>query len=141
MSTTLAVVFLEVPGEWKDEIFPLALLSMTKAIPLFNITVAQRLKEVAELLHSQGSNPFRVLAYQHAAQTLEQLKRPIDDLVRAEGLEGLQKLPGIGESLARAIRELVLRGRLPMLERLNGAGKPLGHYSRNREKTAPPPPS
>ena len=97
---------------------------MTKDIPLFNITIAQRLKEVAELLHSQGSNPFRVLAYQHAAQTLEQLERPIDDLVRAEGLEGLKKLPGVGESLARAIRELVLRGRLPMLERLRGETEP-----------------
>ncbi len=97
---------------------------MTKDIPLFNITIAQRLKEVAELLHSQGSNPFRVLAYQHAAQTLEQLERPIDDLVRTEGQEGLKKLPGVGESLARAIQELVLRGRLPMLERLRGETEP-----------------
>ena len=97
---------------------------MTKDIPLFNITIAQRLQEVAELLHSQGSNPFRVLAYQHAAQTLEQLERPVDDLIRAEGLEGLKKLPRVGESLARAIRELVLRGRLPMLERLRGETEP-----------------
>jgi DNA polymerase/3'-5' exonuclease PolX len=97
---------------------------MTKDIPPFNTTIAQRLKEVAQLLHSQGSNPFRVLAYQHAAQTLEQLERPIDDLVQAEGIEGLKKLPGVGESLARAIRELVRTGRLPMLERLRGETKP-----------------
>jgi predicted regulator of Ras-like GTPase activity (Roadblock/LC7/MglB family) len=97
---------------------------MTKNIPLFNITIARRLQEVAQLLHSQGSNPFRVLAYQHAAQTLEQLERPIDDLVHAEGIEGLKKLPGIGESLARAIRELVRTGRLPMLERLRGETEP-----------------
>jgi DNA polymerase (family 10) len=97
---------------------------MTQHIPLINTTIAQRLKEVAQLLHSQGSNPFRVLAYQHAAETLEQLERPIDDLVRTEGLEGLKKLPGVGESLARAIRELVLRGRLPMLERLRGEAEP-----------------
>ena len=97
---------------------------MTKDIPLFNITIAQRLKEVAQLLHSQGSNPFRVLAYQHAAQTLEQLERPIDDLVHTEGIEGLKNLPGVGESLARAIRDLVRTGRLPMLERLRGETEP-----------------
>ena len=95
-------------------------LAMTKYFPLINRAIAQRLKEVAELLHSQRSNPFRVLAYHHAAQTLEQLERPIDDLVRAEGLEGLKKLPGVGKSLARAIRELVLKRRLPMLARLRG---------------------
>lgn len=97
---------------------------MTQHIPAVNRTIAQRLKEVAELLHSQGSNPFRVHAYQHAAQTLEQLEQPIDDLVRTKGVEELKKLPGVGESLARAIRELVLRGRLPMLERLRGEAEP-----------------
>jgi DNA polymerase/3'-5' exonuclease PolX len=97
---------------------------MTKDLPPINTTIAQRLKEVAQLLQSQGSNPFRVLAYQHAAQTLEQLETPIDDLVQAEGIEGLKKLPGVGESLARAIRELVRTGRLPMLERLRGETEP-----------------
>ena len=98
--------------------------SMDKDIPPINTTIAQRLKEVAQLLHSQGSNPFRVSAYQHAAGTLEQLERPIVDLFQTEGMEGLKKLPGVGESLARAIRELVLRGRLPMLERLRGETEP-----------------
>ncbi len=97
---------------------------MTPNIPPVNRTIAQRLKEVAELLRSQGSNPFRVQAYQHAAQTLEQLEQPIDDLFHAEGLEGLKQLPGIGESLAQAIRELVLRGKLPMLDRLRGETEP-----------------
>ena len=97
---------------------------MSQIIPPVNRTIAERLKEVAELLHSQGSNPFRILAYQHAAETLEQLERPVDELVHAEGIEGLKKLPRVGESLARAIRELVLRGRLPMLERLRGETEP-----------------
>lgn len=97
---------------------------MAQDIPRVNRTIAQRLKEVAELLHSQGSNPFRIQAYHHAAQTLEQLEQPIDHLVRTKGLEELKQLPGIGESLARAIRELVLRGRLPMLERLRGEAEP-----------------
>jgi len=94
-------------------------------IPELNREIAQRLKEVAQLLHDQGSNPFRVQAYRHGAETLEQLEKPIDDIFRSEGLEGLQHLPGIGESLARAIRELILHGRLPMLERLRGEADPL----------------
>ena len=97
---------------------------MATDIPHINITIAQRLKEVAQLLHSQGSNPFRVLAYQQAAQTLEQFERPIDALVRTEEIEGLKKLPGVGESLARAIRDLVRTGKLPMLERLRGETEP-----------------
>lgn len=97
---------------------------MATDIPHINITIAQRLKEVAQLLHSQGSNPFRVLAYQQAAQTLEQFETPIDALVRTEGIEGLKKLPGVGESLARAIRDLVRTGKLPMLERLRGETEP-----------------
>ena len=94
-------------------------------IPALNREIAHRLKEVAELLHDQGSNPFRAQAYRHAAQTLEQLERPVDDILHAEGVEGLQKLPGIGESLSRAIRELILNGKLPMLERLRGEAEPV----------------
>jgi DNA polymerase/3'-5' exonuclease PolX len=94
-------------------------------IPPLNREIAHRLKEVAELLHDQGSNPFRAQAYRHAAQTLEQLERPVDDILHAEGVDGLQKLPGIGESLSRAIRELILTGKLPMLERLRGEAEPV----------------
>ena len=98
-------------------------------IPPLNREIAHRLKEVAELLHDQGSNPFRAQAYRHAAQTLEQLERPVDDILHAEGVDGLQKLPGIGESLSRAIRELILTGKLPMLERLRGEAEPVSLFA------------
>lgn len=94
-------------------------------IPELNREIAQRFKEVAQLLHDQGSNHFRVEAYRHGAETLEQLEQPADEIFRSEGIEGLQALPGIGESLARAIREIILHGRLPMLERLRGEADPL----------------
>jgi len=94
-------------------------------IPDLNWEIAERLKEVADLLHNQGSNPFRVQAYRHAAHTLEQLVTPIDHLLRSEGLEGLQKLPSIGESLSRSIQELILTGKLPMLQRLRGEVEPV----------------
>jgi DNA polymerase (family 10) len=44
----------------------------------------------------------------------------LTEVVHEEGIEGLQKLPGIGDSLARSIHTLVTTGRLPMLERLRG---------------------
>jgi len=87
---------------------------------ILNVEIAQRLREVAALLQEQGANPFRLQAYRHAADTVQRLDRPAAEIVKAEGMEGLRKLPGIGESLARSIRDLIVTGRLPMLDRLRG---------------------
>lgn len=92
---------------------------------LLNAEIAQRLLEVAQLLHDQGANPYRVQAYRHAAETLRHLGQPVAEILKTDGLEGLQRLPGIGESLARSIRDLVLTGRLPMLDRLRGEADPV----------------
>jgi hypothetical protein len=48
----------------------------------------------------------------------------VDEVLRDGGLEGLKELPHVGETIARAIRELVTHGRLPMLDRLRGEGDP-----------------
>jgi DNA polymerase (family 10) len=89
-----------------------------------NLPIAARLEEVAALLEQQGANPFRVDAYRNAAQTLRRLERPASEILAMEGLEGLDRLPGIGPILARAIRTLAVTGRLPMLERLRGESDP-----------------
>ena len=88
-----------------------------------NFRIARRLEEVAEILASQGANPFRVQAYRHAADTLRHLPRPADEIFRQGGEPGLRKLPGIGERLARSIATLLITGRLPMLDRLRGKGE------------------
>lgn len=85
-----------------------------------NFRVARRLEEVAQLLGEQRANRFRVQAYLNAAETLRRLDQPVSDILEREGEEGLRKLPGIGESLGRAIATLVLTGQLPMLHRLRG---------------------
>ncbi|MFQ5961021.1 MAG: helix-hairpin-helix domain-containing protein [Candidatus Methylomirabilales bacterium] len=92
---------------------------------LLNVEIAQRLREVGRLLREQGANPFRVQAYRHAAETLLRLGRPVRQILQTEGMEGLRKLPGIGETLARAVRDLTVTGRLPMLERLRGEADPV----------------
>lgn len=86
-----------------------------------NAAVAARLEELAELLELQRANRFRVEAYRRAAETVRGFDRPVAGLLRSEGIEGLERLPTIGPSIARAIRDLVETGRLPMLERLRGA--------------------
>src|SRR3954470_1170387 len=90
-----------------------------------NNEIARRFDEVATLLNEQDDNPYRVQAYRRAAQTLRQLRQPVTEVVQAEGEAGLRKLPGIGEGLARAIVELLLTGRLPILDRLRGEHDPV----------------
>jgi predicted flap endonuclease-1-like 5' DNA nuclease len=90
-----------------------------------NLEVAARLDEVARLLRDQGANRYRVDAYRSGADAVRRLQRRVSDILRDEGLDGLERLPGIGPSLARAIRALVETGRLPMLERLRGETDPI----------------
>ena len=92
---------------------------------LLNVEIAQRLREVGRLLQEQGANPFRVQAYRQAAEILLRLDRPVSQILQSEGMEGLRKLPGIGETLARAVRDLTVTGRLPMLDRLRGEADPI----------------
>jgi hypothetical protein len=91
----------------------------------FNTGIAKRLEEVAELLEEQHANPFRVRAYRHAAETVRWHDRSMKDVLEAEGMEGLRRLPGIGESLARSIHDLVISGTLGMLQRLRGEADPV----------------
>lgn len=90
-----------------------------------NRDIADRLEEAAWLLRDQGADPFRVNAYLRAAKTARHWPEPLDQLFRDRGLDGLEELPGVGPSIARAIRELITRGRLPMLDRLRGAADSL----------------
>ena len=90
-----------------------------------NETVAGTLSAVADLLEDQGANEFRVRAWREAAAAVRALGRPAGDVLRDDGLEGLDAIPGIGQAIARAIRELVETGRLGMYERLLGESDPL----------------
>jgi hypothetical protein len=90
-----------------------------------NLDVAARLDEAAALLKEQRANPYRVQAYRRAAETVRALDRPVAYLIEAEGIAGLDALPGIGASLARAIVQIVATGRMPMLTRLRGEADPV----------------
>ena len=87
---------------------------------LTNAEIAERLEQVAGLLEAQDANPFRVRAYRAAADRIRGLAMAVGELLAREGLGGLTRLPGIGESLARSIEQLARTGRLALLERLLG---------------------
>lgn len=86
--------------------------------------IADRLEEAAELLQAQGANPFRVRAYRSAADTVRVLDKDPAEILSRDGLDGLIRLPTIGERLARAIDEMSFTGRWLQLERLRGDAEP-----------------
>lgn len=96
-----------------------------RAPELSNADIAARLDEVANLIEEQGANQYRVQAWRGGAATIRRLDRSVQNLLHDEGLDGLERLPGIGAALARAARELAETGRLATLERLRGEADPV----------------
>ena len=90
-----------------------------------NLHVAGRLEEAARLLRDEGADPYRVRAYRRAAAVVRGWALPVDEVFRRQGLAGLKTLPTVGPTIARAIRDLVVTGQLPMLERLRGESDPV----------------
>jgi DNA uptake protein ComE-like DNA-binding protein len=89
-----------------------------------NQAIAEKLQEIADLLEQQNANPFRVNAYRRAAQTVLAHDEELAVLAEQEGVEGLDKLPAIGRSIALAIQEMLNTGRWMQLERLRGSLDP-----------------
>jgi putative hydrolase len=90
-----------------------------------NEQIAGRIDEVSRVLREQHADPFRVRAYARAAEALRHLERPVDAVWREQGLDGLRELPAVGDTIARAIRDLLTHGRLAMLDRLRGESDPV----------------
>jgi len=78
-----------------------------------NLEVAQILNEIADLLEIQGVQ-FKPIAYRRAAETVNSLSKPIENL----GMYELVSLPGIGKSIAKKILMIDKTGSLPYLEDL-----------------------
>jgi len=85
-----------------------------------NHTVAGKLREIADLLEQQGANRFRVQAYRRAAGTVDALDEDVQALFDREGVDGLERLPGIGRGIARSVYEMLALGRSIRLENLRG---------------------
>jgi hypothetical protein len=90
-----------------------------------NEQVGGQFEEVARLLRDQGADPFRVGAYRRAAAAIRSSREPVDEIYRLRGIVGLKALPRVGESMARAVGELLTHGRLPILDLLRGTAHPI----------------
>lgn len=88
-----------------------------RAQPDDNSLIAQRLREMAELLDAEGANPYRAIAYRSAAEVLARLQRSAREIFENEGVTGLDALPAIGPSIAAAIAEMLTSGQWSQLER------------------------
>lgn len=89
-----------------------------------NAAIAARLEEVADLLQEQGANPFRVDAYRRAAYNLRRWPEPLPGTLGSGGRAALEAIPGVGPALARAVEEIIVTGKLAMLDRLRGEVDP-----------------
>lgn len=80
-----------------------------------NHELAQVLRFLANALEWQGENAFKVRAYRLAAQTLESLQEPVEELVARDAL---RDLPHIGEAVDKKVRQYLAEGTFPALERV-----------------------
>ena len=80
-----------------------------------NQLVAEIFYQIADLLEIVGDIPFKSRAYRRAAQTIDVLDEDIEDVVKEDRI---CNIPGIGEGLAKKIREIVGTGKLDYFEKL-----------------------
>ena len=80
-----------------------------------NQIVADILYQIADLLDLKGEIFFKTRAYRQAAQTIEVLDEDIE-IVSNENR--LKDIPGVGEALAKKIKEIVETDKLEFLEKL-----------------------
>ena len=80
-----------------------------------NQEIAKIFYEIAYFLEMEGVK-FKPYAYEKAALTLEGLEKDVEEIYKKEGLEGLKKIPGIGESIAKKIEEYLKTGKIQYYE-------------------------
>jgi DNA polymerase (family X) len=83
--------------------------------PLSNVAIAERFELLGDLLELEGAVVYRVLAYRRAAQTLRETAESVARL-SAEGR--LTSLPGVGQTIADKVGELLSTGEIAALTRL-----------------------
>lgn len=68
-----------------------------------NQEIARKLREQASELARAGDNLYRVRAFRQAAMSVLALPEEVSVLVQAGGSQALERLPGVGKSLAATI--------------------------------------
>lgn len=79
-----------------------------------NKDIVKIIKKTAELMELHEENAFKVRSFQNAIFKLERLEQSLSDLSSAE----LEKIDGIGKSLALVIAQIIESGSHPALDNL-----------------------
>lgn len=80
-----------------------------------NSDIADIFRQIARILELKGENPFRIRAYEKAAQNIEGLSQSLEEFLKEDRL---QTIPGIGKDLAGKIKEILETGTLNQYEEL-----------------------
>lgn len=80
-----------------------------------NAEIAERLREIYQLMQLAGENRFRAIAFDRAAQTIESLNEDINDYIENDSLTDIK---GIGNSIAQDIKSYADTGTIEVLESL-----------------------
>ena len=83
-----------------------------------NHEIARILKDISILL-DMDDVPFKPRAYEKAALTIEALEGDIEKVYAEGGSKALKRIPGVGESIAEKIEELIKTGKLEYYEQLH----------------------
>ncbi len=76
-----------------------------------NRDIARIFNQIADVLEITGGNQYKIRAYRRAAMNIEGLSKRIEDIYR-EDERGLREIPGVGEGIAKKIKEIIKTGRL-----------------------------
>lgn len=82
-----------------------------------NAEIIKIFHEMAQYLEMEEV-PFKPRAYERVASALEALEEEVAGIYRHSGLDGLHKIPGVGEALALHIAEMLKTGRFKEYEQL-----------------------
>ncbi len=84
-------------------------------MPVTNNEIAERLREIYQLMQLAGENRFRAIAFDRAAQTIESLNDDINKYIENDSLTDIK---GIGDSIASDIKSYAQDGTIDVLESL-----------------------
>lgn len=84
---------------------------------MLNQKIAKIFEEIADLLEMQDIQ-FKPRAYRKAAISIRSLSEDIKDIYKKGGVDALEKIPGVGKSMALKIDEMIKTGKIKYYEEL-----------------------
>lgn len=84
-------------------------------MPVSNGEIADRLREIYQLMQLAGENRFRAIAFDRAAQAIESLEGDINTFIKNDQLTDIK---GVGKSIAEDIKSYAETGSIAVLESL-----------------------